>query len=258
MAIKRGGTCALLLAAALLGVACPAFPCGYYFPEAVFTYSRHPDLPLENFLQGQLGIILPTYTHSYLYVAYRYMAGKEFGPQQQGVLKGFWVRRASAAARTPNWIKQWVEARKKIPGLDPKPLTPLNVHNPMGVHRSEKVGTTYIGYYNCLPDAFRTAVLTLNQRTGQFGAASAQVKSWAQAQDQVFANCSGGGNGLKRGSNFSQPMLLPRTLRWFEPTGPTRSGRPIFMPAISIQPGSYSRRSPARPPRPGAGSLRCW
>src|SRR5262249_30189558 len=35
---------------------------------------------------------------------------------------------------------------------------------------------------------------TLRDRARQFGAESATVISWAQAQDQVFANCSGGEN----------------------------------------------------------------
>ena len=64
MAVRHARTCALLLAAALLGLAGPAFLCGPFFPQAVFTFTRHPDLPLENSLRGQLGIVLPTYSRS--------------------------------------------------------------------------------------------------------------------------------------------------------------------------------------------------
>ena len=206
MAVRRARACALLLATALLGLPSPAFPCGPFFPQAVFTFTRHPDLPLENFLRGQLGIVLPTYSRSYLYLSYRYLAGKPFSPEQLAALEGVWIRRKPAAAssapqtapKTQNWIKLWVEARKKIPGLDPSPPTPLDVHNPLGAYRSERIGTTYIGYYNCLSDAFRTAVRTLEERVSRFGADSAAVNSWVQAQDRVFANCSGAGNGSEK------------------------------------------------------------
>ncbi len=206
MTARRARACALLLATVLLGLASPAFSCGPFFPQAVFTFTRHPDLPLENFLRGQLGIVLPTYSRSYLYLSYRYLAGKPFSPEQFAALEGVWIRRRPSdvsgalqkAPKPPNWIKLWVEARKKIPGLDTSAPTPLGVHNPLGAYRSERIGTTYIGYYNCLSDAFRTAVHTLEERVGRFGADSAAVNSWVQAQDRVFANCSGGGNGLEK------------------------------------------------------------
>ena len=206
MAVRRARACALLLATVLLGLASPAFPCGPFFPQAVFTFTRHPDLPLENFLRGQLGIVLPTYSRSHLYLSYRYLAGKPFSPEQLAALEGVWIRRRPSdvsgalqkAPKPPNWIKLWVEARKKIPGLDTSAPAPLGVHNPLGAYRSERIGTTYIGYYNCLSDAFRTAVHTLEERVGRFGVDSAAVNSWVQAQDRVFANCSGGGNGLEK------------------------------------------------------------
>ena len=155
MAVRRARACALLLATVLLGLASPAFPCGPFFPQAVFTFTRHPDLPLENFLRGQLGIVLPTYSRSYLYLSYRYLAGKPFSPEQLAALEGVWIRRRPSdvsgalqkAPKPPNWIKLWVEARKKIPGLDTSAPTP-GVHNPLGAYRSERIGTTYIGYYN--------------------------------------------------------------------------------------------------------------
>ena len=206
MAVTRGKACVLLLAATLLGLAGTAFPCGPFFPEAVFTFSRHPDLPLEHYLRGQLGIVLPSYSRSHLYLSYRYLAGKPFTPEQLAALEGVWIRRTPAAAsggpqtapKPPNWMKLWVEARRKIPGPNPKPPRPVNLHNPLGAYRSERIGTTYIGYYNCLSDAFRTAVHTLEERVGRFGAESSAVNSWVQAQDRVFANCSGGGNGSEK------------------------------------------------------------
>ena len=81
MAVRRARACALLLATVLLGLASPAFPCGPFFPQAVFTFTRHPDLPLENFLRGQLGIVLPTYSRSYLYLSYCILGRQAIQPR---------------------------------------------------------------------------------------------------------------------------------------------------------------------------------
>ncbi|MDQ3829054.1 MAG: hypothetical protein M3361_07045, partial [Candidatus Tectomicrobia bacterium] len=55
----------------VVGLVCgpPAFGCGPFFEQAIFTYSLHPDLPLASFAQGHLGVLQPTYARSYLYAA---------------------------------------------------------------------------------------------------------------------------------------------------------------------------------------------
>jgi hypothetical protein len=60
------------------------------------------------------------------------------------------------------------------------------------VYRELPGEDTYGWFLNCPDDAFRTAALTLNQRIQQFGAESREVRSWAEAQEQVFANCAQG------------------------------------------------------------------
>ena len=165
--------------------------CGPFFLETIFTHTSHPDFPLDRFIRGELGVLQPTYPRAYLYVAYRYLAGKSFDREEQKALAEFWMPKvASPGAPAENWIKTWLEERNKIPGLSNAPA-PLYAHDPTGIYRYEKSGSSYAGYYNCLGDAFRTAVSTLDERVRQFGAGSAEVKDWVQAQDQVFANCPG-------------------------------------------------------------------
>jgi hypothetical protein len=60
------------------------------------------------------------------------------------------------------------------------------------VTRLERFGNRYIWYPNCLDDAFATAARTLDDRISRNGASNPAVKDWAQGQDQVFANCTGG------------------------------------------------------------------
>jgi hypothetical protein len=60
------------------------------FRAGHFHLYLHPDLPLTSYAQGQLGI-LPTYAQSYLYVAYRYLIGMGFDPEEQAALLALWM-----------------------------------------------------------------------------------------------------------------------------------------------------------------------
>jgi len=45
---------------------------------------------------------------------------------------------------------------------------------------------------NCLDDAYRNAANTLELRARSFGLEHPGIKSWVNAQEAVFSNCSGG------------------------------------------------------------------
>jgi hypothetical protein len=171
----------------------PASSCAPTFEKAIFTYSLHPDFPLEQFAQGQLGILQPTYARSYLYVAYRPLIGGRFDKEEQRAILSLWRQRGMPRTGPPSleqdineedWLKPWLEARKKILQVDP----PIPVRNYRYAWRSSGY---YLSHLNCPQDAFRTAVNTLEQRIKQFGVSSPEVKDWVQAQDRVFTNCEG-------------------------------------------------------------------
>src|ERR1035438_7141766 len=61
---RRSITSAVLLLALLLTPA-NIFPCGPILPRPVFTVRGSPDAPLKLFVQGRLGIVLPTYERTY-------------------------------------------------------------------------------------------------------------------------------------------------------------------------------------------------
>src|SRR6266487_2723082 len=67
--------------------------CGPFSLEAIFTFSVHPEYPLENFARGDIGVIQPGYARSYLYVAYRYLTEGRFGQQEQKALVDLWRER---------------------------------------------------------------------------------------------------------------------------------------------------------------------
>jgi hypothetical protein len=181
---------AIGLVVALLGSR-PACSCGPFFEQAIFTYTLHPDLPLTSYAQGQLGILLPTYAQSYLYVAYRYLIGMGFDPEEQAALLALWDERLNPQPElwNPNAsaaIKAWSEVRARIAtaGLPPQ----VNVFKALEARNGVFY---YHEYVNCTADAFQTAAYTLSARIEQFGVDSADVLDWVRAQDQVFGNCSG-------------------------------------------------------------------
>src|SRR6266516_2773466 len=97
--------------------------CGPFFLNAIFTYVKHPDIPLDNFVQGQIGVIQPSYARSYLFAAYRQMQAGTFDPGEQRALQELWKERLDLSWDAPEdeWIKPWLDARSKVAGAGPAP-----------------------------------------------------------------------------------------------------------------------------------------
>jgi len=176
-------TCSLLTVWVRTGEAC-----GPFSLNAIFTYSKHPDMPLDSFVQGNIGVVQPSYARSYLYAAYRQMSGVKFDEREQGALVALWKERldGSWGPSEADSIKPWRDARATIPGITAAPQ--------FGVYRNREKPNDYESYLNCQDDAFVTAANTLNDRRQRYGADNAEIKDWVQAQDTVFSNCAAGQN----------------------------------------------------------------
>jgi len=189
----------LAVAALLLFVPANVFSCGPFFDEVIFTYSKHPDLPLKDYAAGKLGIVAPTYARSYLYVAYQYLSGRSFATAQQNKLVDFWHSRfsywPSNAKDSPDG--RYFELRKRYAPNPPKPPA---------------VYVTVRRFYsavNCNPDAFVTAAQTLEDRARKFGENSEAFRDWLAGQDAVFQNCPGDDGGvLPKPVSTNAPALL--------------------------------------------------
>jgi hypothetical protein len=178
----------------------PVFACGPFFPEAYFIFTKHPDLPLDNFAAGELGILQPTYARSYLVVAYRYLNGANLSKVEQAEVISLWKDRLEGeslygdvayADVTPAEAK-WFRTRTRVPGVPSMRsgkdfLTDKN----RGYWNYIEVSSRYDSHVNCLDPAFETAANTLQTRIQKFGVASPAVRSWVSAQDAVFALCDG-------------------------------------------------------------------
>jgi len=179
-------TAALALAMLLLFTARPAGACGPFSLDAVFTFTAHPEFPLDKFAAGEIGIVQPSFARSYLFVSYRYLSGNGFNQSEQKALVSLWNDRLNYSWPDfdEEYPKPWLAAREKIAGLPPAPK--------IGTYRRREKPNEYESYLNCQQDAFETAAATLDQRMKKYGRDSALIKDWIAAQDQVFANCSDG------------------------------------------------------------------
>jgi hypothetical protein len=177
----------ILIALILLLTARPQLGCGPFAPEAIFTYSVHPDLPLEKFAAGELGVLQPNYARSYLAVAYRYLSGGSFDRAEQKALVSLWDERLGLnddKVAKQDVEPSWLDVRRTVPGIRPDPKIEAD--------RVVDPKEPYQRYLNCPDNAFDTAARTLRDLIKTYGAGSAEVKQWVEAQDQVFANCGGG------------------------------------------------------------------
>jgi hypothetical protein len=164
-----------------------ALACGPFTLSAVFTFTVHPEYPLESYAKGDIGVVQPTYARSYLYAAYRHLAGVGFNKTEQEALVKLWRDRLEFRFENgENLTAPWIAARKKVPNTAEL--------GDLYVYRNREKPNEYEQYLNCAGDAFQTAATTLNARIEKFGAESPVIRDWVNAQDQVFANCSSGTN----------------------------------------------------------------
>jgi hypothetical protein len=178
-----------------------AFACAPEFPVAVFSYHRHPDFPRNKFLNGELGVLEPTYARSYLVVAYRYLNGAGFTQAEKDQVRLYWTDRASGAwdGNKMNWAAQWEAARRKVQGTPGPPIESKD--------QFSYSADTSSWAMNCGDDAFRVAAVTLQDRTARYGRANPFVLDWAVAQDTVFDNCSSTA-GIPRSAAPDAPAWL--------------------------------------------------
>ncbi|MGB9181785.1 MAG: hypothetical protein WCB68_21320 [Pyrinomonadaceae bacterium] len=177
-----------------------SFGCGPFSLGAIFTYTKHPDIPLEAYAQGSVGIIQPSYARSYLFAAYRSLNGESFTTDEQKALVDLWKERLDYEwpGTESGGSAEWLEARKKVSGIDAPPK--------IEVYRKTKPDD-YDTYLNCQDDAFAVAASTLNERIKKFGAEAADIKDWVAAQDTVFANCSEGQHIPSDARSDADPLI---------------------------------------------------
>jgi len=177
-----------LITLAVLAAAALSIPliraCAPEGPSLVFTWEKHPDLPLNAFAQGRLGILQPSYARSYLVVAYRYLTDAPLEKTEQEGALAFWDSRLHGGvelppgpdemteAAAPPSADVWMEARSAYPKASAEAMQTL-----------ARANRYYIE--NISPDAFNVATTTLRDRSKRWD--RLHLEAWIQAQDRVFS-----------------------------------------------------------------------
>lgn len=155
--------------------------CGPEYLQPIFVFRESGDLPFSDFTAGKIGIVQPTFGKKTLAIAYRYLNGGSFSPDEQKelvvALKG-----AAPEDDDDKAIKAWIEARKEVVGKDEK----------LPEIYAERKNGGYDFFPNCARNAFEVAIETLKDRVAKYGADDRNIRDWLAAQDLVFQNCSGG------------------------------------------------------------------
>jgi hypothetical protein len=191
--------------------------CGPFFSEDVFVRKLGADHP-SHFIEGKLGVLLPTYNRTDLSVAYRYLNGGTLSPEEQKAYAPVNSPEQQAEpvetentrnSASPTYYNQpagpadlWLEARARFASEQPE------VHPVKQFNMIYRAGFFLAGEYeNCHADAFRTAVTTLDSRAKTWGPHSPELADWIKAQDAVFSNC--GGTGQSYFSSDQKPVIHP-------------------------------------------------
>jgi hypothetical protein len=210
----------------------PVIACGPFIEQAVLTYDDNPDLPLKNFLAGELGIVRPSWHKSYPVVAYRTLSNKPFTSQQQDAVYKLWRYRiqrnvfsgadetsaqSDSQAAKPTSVELWQKARSAVPGFKSAELV-----------QYRRIPDAYDTYLNCPDASFDNATTALKKKIAQHGISSPFVKDWLAAQDLVFCHCASPGNGHDSWS--------PGASKTPEPPFPS-------LPAASLEPEAKDDRA---------------
>ena len=185
--MKNKALTLLLIFTIHFGSSPTAFACGPFILDVLFSLKRHPDLPLVPFTKGSAGIVPSSYGPMSLILFYRQLNGLSLTETEQIQAisamenKIFYLsgtddptRANDAGKTTESPLDQWFSARLKISEVKVEVAT------------NKQDGYNY--FINCLPDSFRKATKTLEDRIAKYGV-SADTKEWLKGQDAVFANC---------------------------------------------------------------------
>lgn len=175
---------ALAMSAAILLSAPLALACGPFTLSAVFTFTVHPEYPLEHFARGDIGVVQPSYARSYLVVAYRHLAGISLNEEEQKAVVELWRDRLDLRWSEEDARQIWLQARAKVLGVGEPPQ--------IESYRRRKEPNEYDSFLNCQNDAFKNAAVTLEDRMSKLSPDNSLIKDWVSAQDLVFANCGEG------------------------------------------------------------------
>jgi hypothetical protein len=173
-----------------------AVPCSFDDTPA-FAFRVRPDDPVDKFVDGRIGILDRDFARSHLVVAYRWLSGNPpSDAERAGFLELIGHRLKNDAGGTSQ-AAAWENARAEARGVKPG-----------SAMYTDRYAGQYVSILNCTDDAFLKAIDVLRDRAKRYGAQSAALTSWLDAQEIVFSNCSGDGVAIPKPADASLPAIL--------------------------------------------------
>ncbi|NRR29437.1 hypothetical protein HSX11_04480 [Oxalobacteraceae bacterium] len=187
------------IAAACAVLVCASAGASYDGPYDRFVNRSAPDLKLERYQGGTLGVVLPGWERMYLYAAWRAIAlgadGLKTAPNPQGGLSASvggqtgWLNTDDGSASYGNWEKAMAAAQKRAP-------------------KAPKEGELLAsGYLNCPLSSYSFAAKTLNALGKRADATPARLNAWIASQRQVFKFC--GDDADNPQPRYGEPQKVP-------------------------------------------------
>src|SRR2546425_7548113 len=108
--IRRSVSC-LLAIGLLFHSYISAKACGPSYLQPIFVFEGSPDLPLQEFAAGKIGIVRPTFGRKTPLIAYRHLNGGSFAAEEQiALLEALEGHAPQKDCDTPT--KAWLGSRK--------------------------------------------------------------------------------------------------------------------------------------------------
>ncbi|ARN85205.1 hypothetical protein [Candidatus Nucleicultrix amoebiphila] len=187
--------------------ACGPERCGAVFFDGIEDnyFSKEVGFNVDQFLNGQLGVLHPRLSLLNLWVAYRYLSGKPLVEEEKSsfleaydraypmgmpiveAVSGRVKKTKEEITSFPNANIEWRQKAEEILG---EKLDPLPTYAFFETQKGDK--KTYVSFEDCPEEAFRSANAHLNQLITKYGSSSLVTKRWAKNQYKVFSNCSAG------------------------------------------------------------------
>lgn len=152
-------------------------------PEDLFVSRKATDVPRARYVQGELGVLLPSYPRVYLVPAWRAIVLGQEGLRAAPVAAD--GMREAVGNSFDGWVgsdhpwNQWIAASGPWAARPKSGRTEW-----LSVLRGD-----ITQYVNCGADAFRNATQALQGLQRRPDATPARLATWVQAQDGVFAFC---------------------------------------------------------------------
>ncbi|MTV36102.1 hypothetical protein [Duganella radicis] len=160
-----------------------------------------PDIPLERYQAGELGVVLPTYARTYLYAAWR---GVMLGARDLKASPGMEHGLAVSVEGRPGGYGDWRQnAPDDVYAAWRNAVSAALKREVLPTREKDNVANTY---RSCPDSSYFFAAQTLNDLSRRSDATPARLQAWVATQRQVFRIC--GDDPEMRRPGYGQPKVV--------------------------------------------------